>query len=67
MPRKRQQKVLAPVPEDEELVEDSPKEDSKSLDENVMQLIDALEQQGLLIALCTPSALQHSFWTFSCC
>ncbi|KAK9918326.1 hypothetical protein WJX75_003218 [Coccomyxa subellipsoidea] len=45
MPRRRQQKVLAPVPEDEELLEESSEENLKDIEDAVMQLIDGLEQQ----------------------
>lgn len=52
MPRRRQQKVLAPVPEDEELVEESSEENLKGIDDAVMQLIDGLEHQGKRFGLC---------------
>jgi hypothetical protein len=60
MPRRRQQKVLAPVPEDEELVEESSEENLKGIEDAVMQLIDGLEQQGKRFGLCT-----YSPWSVS--
>ena len=46
MPKRRQQKVLASVPEDEELVEEVPTMKSKRLDDSLLQRIDSIEQQG---------------------
>ncbi len=46
MPKRRQQKVLASVPEDEELVEEVPTIKSKRLDDSLLQRIDSIEQQG---------------------
>lgn len=52
MPRRRQQKVLAPVPEDEELAEvteiaeEAPTSNTNLQDDNILQLIERLEQQS---------------------
>lgn len=46
MPKRRQQKVLASVPEDEELIDEAPTVKPKELDESILQRIDGIEQQG---------------------
>ncbi|CAL8471501.1 g11043 [Coccomyxa elongata] len=45
MPKRRQQKVLSSVPEDEELIDEAPTLKSKELDESILQRIDGIEQQ----------------------